>query len=207
MRKTKQTMKKVIFLLILIYFSSCNKQSAENNSRPAFKLAIKDNITTLDPANAYDVVSSKVLYQSYEQLYEYHYLKRPFSLNPLLAEDMPIISNSGKRYTIKIKKGVPYHGDSSLKEGRKLKAEDFIHQIKRLAFKPTQSNGWWLFDGKIKGLNLFREKVGNNFKKFFVTPVEGLKAPNDHTLIIDLIEPYPQMIYALSIITNASLTL
>ena len=191
-------MKKIIFLLILLFFNSCNKQSTESSKTPAFKLAIKDNITTLDPAKAYDVVSSKVLYQSYEQLYEYHYLKRPFSLKPLLAEEMPIISNLGKRYTIKIKKGVPYHKDPSLKEGRKLKAEDFIHQIKRLAFKPTQSNGWWLFDGKIKGLNRFREKVGNDFKKFFETPVEGLKSPNDHTLIIDLIEPYPQMIYALS---------
>ncbi len=191
-------MKKIIFLLILLLFNSCNKQSTENSKTTAFKLAIKDNITTLDPAKAYDVVSSKVLYQSYEQLYEYHYLKRPFSLKPLLAEEMPIISNLGKRYTIKIKKGVHYHQDPSLKEGRKLKAEDFIHQIKRLAFKPTQSNGWWLFDGKIKGLNRFRQKVGNDFKKFFETPVEGLKSPNDHTLVIDLIEPYPQMIYALS---------
>ena len=191
-------MKKIILILILVLLSSCSKDTQSNKNNAILKVALNYNTTSLDPANAYDVISSSILYQSYEQLYEYHYLKRPYSLKPLLAEDLPLINESGTKYTIKIKKGIQYHKDQSLNEGRTLKAQDFIDQIKRLAFKPTKSSGWWLFDGKIKGLNRFREKAGNDINKFFKLTVEGLKAPNDHTLIINLVEPYPQMIYALS---------
>ena len=191
-------MKKVILLVIIVLFHACSKPKEKDNYKNILNLAIRDEIPTFDPSSAYDVVSSTVMYQTYEQLYEYHYLKRPFALKPLLAKGMPKIENDGKRYIINIQKNVLYHNDPSLKKGRSLIAQDFINQIKRLAFKPNKSNGWWLFDGKIKGLNDFREKAGSDFQKYIDLKVSGLKTRGDHTLIIDLLEPYPQMIYALS---------
>ncbi|GAB4010222.1 MAG: ABC transporter substrate-binding protein [Bdellovibrio sp.] len=162
-------------------------------------MALSGEISTLDPANAYDTISASVIYQSYEQLYEYHYLKRPYAIVPLLAEEMPRVENNGKRYVIKIKKGVQYHDDPCFKgKDRFVTAQDFITQIKRLAYIPTNSNGWWLFDGKIVGINKFREDAGSDFKKFKELNVEGLSAPDEHTLIIDLVEPFPQMLYALT---------
>jgi ABC-type transport system substrate-binding protein len=180
--------------------ASCRKAPDSSYSgNGILNQALSGEISTLDPANAYDVISASIIYQSYEQLYEYHYLKRPYTLTPLLAEDLPSVDQGGKRYTIKIKKGIRYHDDPVFEgKPRTVKAEDFITQIKRLAYPPTNSNGWWLFDGKIKGINEWRNQVDTDFGKFKSTPISGVSAPDEHTLVIELNEPFPQMLFALT---------
>ena len=175
---------------------SCNE--AKTNKREFINVALSSNIPTLDPAISYDTVSAEVIYQIHETLYEYDYLIRPYHLKPLLAAEMPIVENNGLRYTIKIKKDILFHKSKFMSEARTLKAQDFINQIKRLAYKPTKSNGWWLFDGKIKGLNKFRQESGNDLESFFKLKVEGLSAPDDHTLVIELNKPYPQLLFSLA---------
>jgi len=190
--------KNLLLISILLLVSTCKKPDANSNKK-LLNVPLSGEISTLDPANSYDTISASIVYQCYEQLYEYHYLKRPYTLQPLLAEGPPKIENNGKRYIIKIKKGISYHDDPVFKgKTRFVKAEDFITQIKRLAYLPTRSNGWWLFDGKIKGLNEFRKTVGSDFEKFKSTNVAGLKALDDHTLSIELVEAYPQMVYTLA---------
>ncbi len=186
---------KLLIILSTLLIFSCKKEGDPNT----LNVSISGEISTLDPANSYDTISASIVYQGYEQLFEYHYLKRPYTLQPLLAESLPLIENNGKKYTIKIKKGVQYHDDPAFKgQPRFVKAQDFINQIKRLAYLPTNSNGWWLFDQKIKGLNKFRESVGRDISKFKTTSISGLTAPDDHTLVIELNEPYPQMLYTLA---------
>lgn len=161
-----------------------------SHSQQVVNLALNSNIETLDPANAYDLVTGNVVYQIYEPLFEYHYLKRPYTLRPLLAAAMPIVKDGGKTYIIKIKKNIYYHPNPCFKgEKRYLKSQDFVNQIKRLAFAPLKSNGWWSVDGVIKGVNEFRDKVGNDFNKFYTIPISGLKTPDDYTLVIELNEP------------------
>lgn len=183
-------------LSIVLLLTSCTKKTRENNVLHA---SLSGEISTLDPANSYDSISSTIVYQCYETLFEYHYLKRPYELKPLLAEDFPKIENNGLRYTIKIKKNIRYHDDPAfMGKPRYLKAQDFVTEIKRLAFLPTTSKGWWLFDQRVKGLNQWREDVGQDFQKFETLAVEGLQTPDDHTLVIELLGPFPQMIYALA---------
>lgn len=191
-------MKSLILLCLMLSLSSCfQKKSASDNNTLVHPLS--GEISTLDPANSYDVISAAVVYQALEPLYQYHYLKRPYTLEPLLAKDMPKVEQNGLRYIIPIKKKIRYHDDPAFNgKPRYVKAEDFITQIKRLAFIPNASNGWWLFDGKIKGINEFRDTVGSDINKLYNTPIEGLKALDDHTLVIDLSEPYPQMTVALA---------
>lgn len=188
---------KFLVLTLFILLSSCtkDKKTVEN----VFNLSLSGEVSTLDPANSYDTISASVVYQCYEQLFQYHYLKRPYSIQPLLAESLPKITNNGTRYTIKIKKGIQYHPNEAFGgQPRFVKAQDFINQIKRLAFLPTSSNGWWLFNDRIKGINKFRKEAGSDINKFYQLNIEGLTAPDDHTLVIDLTRPYPQMLYAMT---------
>lgn len=188
-------MKHLIFVLLFITFS-CQQRSDEDKN--TLRYLLTDEVSTLDPAKSYDVISATVIYQCLEPLFQYHYHKRPYTIVPLVAESMPAVSNNGKTYTIKIKDNIFYHKSELWPEQtRKLKAQDFINQIKRLAFLKTNSNGWWLFDGRIQGLNEFRDKA-KSIDDFMTMPVEGLQAPNDRTLVIELVEPYPQMLSALS---------
>ncbi len=186
----------IIALSSIILFSSCTRKGESEN---VMNVPLTGEISTLDPANSYDTVSNTIVYQVYEQLFDYHYLRRPYQLQPLLAAELPQVSDDGLTYTIKLKQKVPYHSDPAFKgKTRFLKAEDFVTQIKRLAWKPTNSNGWWLFDGKIEGLNQFRDDAGDDFDKFKSLSISGIKALDEYTLQIKLNEAYPQMMYALA---------
>ena len=59
------------------------------------------------------------------------------------------------------------------------------------------SDGFWIFDGKIKGLNewaaAFKAEKAN-----YDTPVEGLSAPDANTLVIKLTGVYHQLSYVLA---------
>lgn len=186
------------YLILCLLFISCSDTGVKKSS--IINVALTTNVSTLDPAISYDTVSAEVIYQIHESLYEYDYLIRPYHLKPLMAADMPIIEDGGKKYTIKIKDKIQYHPHQAFKgKTRYVKSVDFVNQIKRLAYKPTKSNGWWLFDEKIIGLNKFRNLVtSDDLDTFFNYKIEGLDTPNDNTLIIKLNKPYPQLFYALA---------
>lgn len=184
-------------LLALLLVTSCSQKDLTKNN--LLNVALTTTVSTLDPAISYDTVSAEVVYQIHESLFEYDYLIRPYHLKPLLAEDMPTIEENGLKYTIKIKKDIQYHPSPAFKgKKRTVKAIDFVNQIKRLAYKPTKSNGWWLFDEKIEGLNKFRNLVTGDLDSFFNYKIEGIQATDDHTLVIKLNKPYPQLLYALA---------
>lgn len=195
-------MKKIVSLLLLgliIVFSFSCTRNQEGRANKSLRIALTSELSTLDPVNSYDNVSGSVIYNVYEQLYEYHYLNRPYELKPLLAESMPVIENQGKRYVIKLKKNILYHDHKAFKgKPRFVKAEDFITQIKRLSFTPLNSTGWWIIDGVVAGVNDFKKVVGNDFNKLKTTPIKGVSAPDDYTLVIDLVQPSPQFIYKLA---------
>jgi oligopeptide transport system substrate-binding protein len=189
-------MLKLILTVALIFTFSCTKKRKLINQ---LNVSTSSAISTLDPANSYDTVSARVIYQSYEQLFEYDYLKRPYSLRPLLAVGLPKISEDRLTYTIEIKKGVFYQDHGFMKgKNRELKAQDFITQFKRMAFKGTRSPGWWLFEDKVKGLDKFRFKAGTKLEKLYSLNISGLTAVDNYTLKIQLKKPFPQFMFALS---------
>jgi ABC-type transport system substrate-binding protein len=189
-------MKYTWLILIVLIFGSCTKKVKTKNQLVVEK---SSSISTIDPAASYDTVSAGVVYQCYETLYEYEYLKRPYVLKPLLASEMPLISEDRMTYTIKLKKGVKYQ-DHGFYKGRnkEVTAHDFITQFKRMAFKGTRSPGWWLYENRIIGLDEFRKSAGTDLNKLYTANIEGLIAKDKYTLVIKLKKPYPQLIYSLA---------
>jgi oligopeptide transport system substrate-binding protein len=185
---------KLLILSILVLIGCTNK----NKKTDTIEISLTGEISTIDPAGCYDTVCYVPVAQVYESLYEFDYLKRPYSLRPLLSEGQPLVSPDRLTYTFKLKKGIKYHNSKLVPQGREVKAQDIANQIKRLAFLGTNSRGFWLFDGKIKGLNEWRNKVQTDLKLFFTESVEGLQTPDDQTLVIHLKYPYPQLLYAMA---------
>lgn len=175
------------------------------NTDQSLNLILDSKIKTFDPVNAFDDDSLMVMAQSVQMLYQYHYLKRPYEIIPNLAESLPVISNNGKKYIIKIKRGVFYHPHQAFKGKRELLANDFVLQMKRVAFAPLKSVGRFLFEGKILGFNRFSKVVGDNFEKIFTTPLEGFRAIDDYTLEINLLRPEPNLLYFLAMTFTAPL--
>ena len=172
-----------------------------------YRGALIANLKSFDPAHASDSYSIQSQFQVYEGLYEYHYLKRPYTLQPALAAAMPEVSEDGTVYIIRLREDVRFADDACFPDGtgRAFTAQDFVYSIKRLADVRTQTYGWWVFDGKVKGLNAFREASealpplpDSVLPALYAEEIEGLQALDDHTVRITLTQPYPYFPYLLA---------
>ena len=184
--------------LLLLSFFSCTKKI--DTSVKVLTIAIKGDLKGMDPVLGNSTYDSNETGRVYEGLLEYHYLTRAYVLQPNLAAAMPTVSVDQLTYTFKIKKGVLFHDDKAFKGGigRELVAEDFVYTIKRIANPKIRSTSWWLFNGKLTGLNDWRTNISSTNKVNYDTVVEGLKALDKYTLQFTLIKPYPQFLYALA---------
>ncbi len=164
---------------------------------------VKSQVRGLDPTiSASDLYTGLVMGQIYEGLMQYAYLERPVKVEPLLSDGMPEISKGNLVYKFKIRKGIFFHDDPSFKatngKGRELEAADFIYSWKRLADPAYHSDGFWIFDGKVKGITKWREDAIKIGKADYSKPIEGLSAPDKYTLVITLAKPFPQLLYVLT---------
>lgn len=191
----------LVFVISAVAFAvgnfACTKKVTDKDT--TLNVAMVANVKGLDPIQANDLYSATAVAQMYEGLLEYHYLKRPTQVVPALADGMPTISDDGLTYTFKIKKGVRFQDDPCFPggKGREVTAQDFVYSWKRLADPRLTSEGFWVFDGKIKGLNEWVQAVKME-KAGYDTPIEGLQTPDSNTLVVKLIKPYFQLQYVLT---------
>lgn len=189
---------KLIVFSSLILVSACSKN--QDLSERVLRVTAPSDIKGFDPMMASDVGSAAQIAKVYEGLLSYHWLKVPFELVPNLAESMPEISKDGMTYIFKIRKGVRFQDDPAFPggKGRELEAADFVYSIKRHADTKNQSTGWWVFDGKLKGLNEWRSKYEKLPAANYDEEVEGVRALDKYTLQLKLAKVFPQFMYALA---------
>ncbi|MDC4224097.1 MAG: ABC transporter substrate-binding protein [Candidatus Manganitrophus sp.] len=124
-------MKKLTSLLILLTLIGCagpplnNPYSREEEGRNIFYSSFEERPKHLDPAQSYSSNEITFTGQIYEPPFQYHYLKRPYTLVPLAAAEMPepiYLNAKGERlkgtdpaeqvafsiYEIKIRPGIRY---------------------------------------------------------------------------------------------------
>ncbi len=191
---------RLISLVFAFMIAAVGCSREQNFDEKVLNLITPQKIKGFDPIYAADLYASNEIGKVYEGLLEFHYLKRPYELTPNLAESMPEVSADGLTYTFKVKKGVMFQDSKAFPngKGRELKADDFIYSIRRMADPKLQSTGWWLLDGKIAGLNEWRDKNANAEKVNYDEAVEGLKKIDDYTFQFKLTKPFPQFLYALA---------
>jgi oligopeptide transport system substrate-binding protein len=199
-----------VFLLIVgsFSFSGCKKTTSDEPNQPVvLQQRLRTRVQTLDPMDVRDTVGTCVASDIFDTLYDYHYLKRPYEIVPMLAAGMPTISDGGKCYTIPIRNDVYFHDDICFPDGkgRLLKAQDVVYSWKRIADIKTRSVSWWILDRRIIGLDAFREytKTCKRDQVDYDRPVDGLQALDDHTLQVKLNSPWPQFIYWMAYIATA----
>src|SRR5579864_5636560 len=114
--------------------------------------------TGFDPAAVQDLYSATIEQMLFETLLTYDYLARPAKLVPLTAEAMPQVSDNGRTYTIRIRKGIYFIDDPAFKgRKRELTAADYVYALKRLIDPKIHSPWAWLVEGKIIGLDELAE--------------------------------------------------
>jgi ABC-type transport system substrate-binding protein len=159
------------------------------------------DIKGFDPVRASDVDTALAVYKIYEGLVEYDYLYRPYRVVPVLAESPPEISPDGLTYTFKLKKGVRFQDDPCFPggKGREVTAEDFVYSFKRVMDAKLLSTGSWVFAGHVVGADEWAKASEDRSKPTdYSRPIAGFEAPDRYTLRIRLMEPYPQLLWVLT---------
>lgn len=203
----------VIVVVLASFFAwfmlSGNSSPQAGTDGKVLRAAVTSKIKGLDPASIGDVTSTGIGSNMYEALYDYHYLRRPYELQPNLAAAMPDISDDGLVYTIRLRDDVYFAPDECFGENapkRQLVADDFIYSWKRLADIKTLSPNWSYLAGLIEGLDDFRaytQGVGSGESVDYSRPVEGLVALDDFTLKITLTKPAPTFNFILAHLPTA----
>src|SRR5450432_162026 len=67
--------------------------------------------TGFDPVVSNELYSGTIVQAIFDTLYTYDYLARPSKIVPLAADSLPTITDNGKTYTIKLKKGILFNDD------------------------------------------------------------------------------------------------
>ncbi|MFN3729840.1 MAG: ABC transporter substrate-binding protein [Fimbriimonadaceae bacterium] len=150
-------------------FSKRTQEGKEN----VFRYPIVTNPTSLDPGIVQDGDTIDLVQNMYEGLVAYG---EQNTIIPILAESWDI-SEDGRTYTFKIKKGVKFH------DGNELTAEDFKWTIERNTEPSFNSETAFQYLTDIVGVS---EKLEGRAKE-----VSGVQVVDPYTLKITIDEPRP----------------
>jgi len=142
----QKIMYKLFLAIFILFLSACDVSQLNNPYQPGeaglsvLYSSFSERPKHLDPAISYSANENVFIGQIYEPPYQYHYLKRPYQLEPLTAVNMPVIeyfNHQGIKvdgadiddiaftdYTIEIKSGIQYQFHPAfIKANRELSSE------------------------------------------------------------------------------------
>lgn len=181
------TRKCLIYLVCACFAVSCrvalaatkNSSAEENAVYGGIYLApLMNNPSSLDPAYAQDMYSVEVIQQVFDGLVQF---SPDLYVIPGLAENWQV-ENQGKTYTFFLRKDARFHN------GKPVTAEDVVFSLSRLLrVDPAPTILPHLL--RINGSKDYLERKSES--------VSGLNAVDDHTVIINLDQPYAPFLVAL----------
>jgi len=139
--------------------------------------------TGFDPAAVHDLYSATIVQGLFETLYTYDYLARPAKVVPLAADGMPVVTDEGRTWTVKLKKGIRFVDDAAFGgKPRELTAADYVYSFKRLIDPRIRSPWSFLVEGKFTGLDELAAAAKEAGRFDYDKPIAGLEAVDRHTI-------------------------
>lgn len=112
-------------------------------------------------------------------------------IRPVLAERWEELEG-GRRWVFHLRANASFHDDPCFRDGRgrKLSSRDVVYTIERMASAKTDCANWYLFSGKIEGIDDFHAGRASS--------IGGVKALDDRRVEILLSRPYASFLKILS---------
>lgn len=155
-------------------------------------------VKTLDPAQADDLASRNMVAGLFDTLLEYDYVARPYRLVPSMLAEMPKANKTLDVYTFRLRDDLRFAADRCFdglpESARNITAKDVLYSILRIADRRSHSPVYWLFRGKIKGLDAFHGAE----KPDYDAGIEGFRILDDRNFEIRLAKPDPRFLYMLA---------
>jgi len=175
-----------VLLLLTLVLAACSNGTDSNRieGQKVYRHSLDGAPSSLDPVQSATIYANHLVVNIYDTLYSYEYLTRPYQIKPNLAVAMPEVSEDGLTYTISIKQGVEFTDDPAFPDGRgrELTAHDFVYSLKRHFDKRNRSQGAWLWQGRIVGLDDWKA-AGSDY----AAEIEGLQALDRYSIRIKLV--------------------
>ncbi len=159
-------------------------------ARPLHVL-IAEQETGFDPAAVTDTYSRAIADVIFEGLYTYDYFARPAKLVPAAADGLPVISDGGRTFVIRVKPGQYFSDDPAFKGAkREVTAADFAYAWRRLLDPKVRSYYTYLLENRLDGAAelVKRARASNRFD--YDAPLAGLTTPDRYTLRVHFTEPW-----------------
>jgi len=170
-------------LAILALAASTTAAIAAADPRKVIRDVFPVAETGFDPAAIHDLYSAGIVRAIFETLYTYDYLARPARIVPQAADGMPQVTEDGKVYTVKLKKGIHFQADPAFGgKKRELTADDVIYTFKRVMDPKIRSPYAFLLEGKIVGLDALVEAAKKSGKFAYDTKIPGLEVVDRYTV-------------------------
>ena len=188
---------------VLPFLAACAFAFAAHAADPAKVLRIASpDIDTLDPQQYADDPSYQIIMAIFEPLYEWDYLASTPTLAPLTAAAAPEITDGGKTWTVRMKKGILFTDDPAFGgKPRELTAEDYVYSYKRWMDPNGRRGGQPILTDLLIGARPVVDAAAKSGKFDFDRPIEGLKALDRYTLQLRLTEVnYPSIRDTLSFV-------
>jgi peptide/nickel transport system substrate-binding protein len=158
--------------------------------RKVLRISSSD-ITSLDPQQGTDIYSTRVTTAIFEALYEFEYLSTGSKVVPGTAEALPVITDNGTTWTIRLKKGIHFADDPAFKgKPRELVAADYAYSIARSLDPNLRGGGDPALSDLIVGARRVVDaarKPGGQFD--YDARIDGLATPDRYTLVLRLTRP------------------
>ncbi|MCX6285587.1 MAG: ABC transporter substrate-binding protein [Bacteroidetes bacterium] len=168
----------------LVFFSvylliSCSGPGVDDRIGNVFRYNEAANITSLDPAYARDQSVIWPVNQVFNGLVQ---MDDNLEIIPCIADSWEIRTN-GLEYRFHLRNDVYFHNDPVFhsRNGKIVRAGDFIYSFKRILDPATASSGAWIFDYVAQS-----------------DSVPAFIAPDDSTLVIMLKKPFPPFLSMLA---------
>jgi ABC-type transport system substrate-binding protein len=249
-----------LLLSAMLLLASCgdgawnNPYSESSEGGRILYSAFTERPKHLDPARSYNANEAVFTGQIYEPPLQYHFLKRPYELEPLTSDGMPEVRLIGKggetlengaapdsvafsEYVIQIRPGIRYQPHPAFAQddagayryhaftetqlesihtladfphsgSRELTAEDYVYQIKRLAFPRLHCPIFPTMKEYIVGFGAFAQQLNHEDKRLQQESgqerpyldlrnydMEGVEVLDRYSFRIRLKGKYPQFLY------------
>lgn len=165
-------------LALLVFVTGCNsaeKPESNESKKAVVHFTEPAELLTLDTTQEEDFTSFNAQNQVLEGLYQ---LNEKDEAIPAVAKDLPEISEDKLTYTISLR------NDAKWSNGKPVTANDFLYAWKRAVTPETAPSYASLFVSSIKNADaIYQGKMKPDQLE--------VEAPDDYTLVIQLIKPIP----------------
>lgn len=183
-------------LISAVILSSCSDKplnspySNTEEGKNIFYSSFQERPKHLDPVKSYSSNEYAFIAQIYEPLFQYHYLKKPYELIPLTAEEMPKVNYLDKnfnitldknniyysKYILKIKKGILYQNHPAFYKSK----DDYIYHA--------------LSKNELKNINTLKDFKNDSTRELiaddYIYQIKRLADSKNHSPISGVMKEY-----------------